>query len=140
MLALLGPVLALSVLMRTLRSLAALVVSLACASSAASCGQEPETDPETLRETSANDSAATAESTDDLGEAESTLAELGGSTMDGSGNPVLLARCLNLARASVSEKEEFCRSLPDLGVRARCWTYRYNNLQWTGWCFFEFSD
>jgi hypothetical protein len=54
--------------------------------------------------------------------------------------PALLARCLDLARASVPQKEAFCRSLPDSGARARCWKYRYNNLEWTGWCLFEFSD
>lgn len=131
--------------MGTPRTFAALVLLLSCAIDAVSCVQEPDTNPETPQETSGSDSTATAASTDDLGRL-GTGENKGGDltwnspTMDGSGDPMLRARCLNLARASVSEREEFCRSLPDLGVRARCWRYRYNDLQWTGWCFFEFSD
>jgi hypothetical protein len=57
-----------------------------------------------------------------------------------SGDPMLLARCLDLAGASLPAKEAFCRSLPDAGARARCWKNRFNRISWTGWCYFEFAD
>jgi hypothetical protein len=58
----------------------------------------------------------------------------------GQGNPTLLAQCLALAPASVPTKEAFCRTLPDSGMRGRCWMYRWNRYEWTGWCYAEFSD
>lgn len=30
--------------------------------------------------------------------------------------------------------------LPDARARQRCWTYRFNRLEWAGWCYFEFSE
>jgi hypothetical protein len=50
-----------------------------------------------------------------------------------------LIGCLSLAKANIKAKEEFCRSLPDEGMRARCWKYRWNAAEWTGWCFYEFG-
>jgi hypothetical protein len=54
-------------------------------------------------------------------------------------NPRRLKACLDLASASVPERENFCRSLRNSDARERCWANRWDRYRWSGWCYSEFS-
>jgi hypothetical protein len=58
----------------------------------------------------------------------------------GVDDPQRLLVCLSLAPASISKKVAFCDSLPRSDMQARCMSHRWNRIEWTGWCYFEFTD
>jgi hypothetical protein len=59
---------------------------------------------------------------------------------EAASDPKRLGICLALAPAPISAKVAFCDTLPELQMYARCMAHRWNRVQWTGWCYFEFLD
>ena len=111
---------------------AAMLVAVSGTLVAASCVQSPEP----ASETEVTSAHAPAIETKDDGD------PFGGGPADDpepTGDTGLLATCLLLAPASVPRKEDFCRSLPE-EKRGGCWKYRFNRLEWAGWCYAAFSD
>lgn len=118
---------------------ATLVLALSCALSSASCVQGAESSVDT---SGAGAGAPGLDADEGIESAQGCVgsARLAAIEEANAGVPGLLALCLALTPASVPSKEEFCRSLPEAGTRARCWRYRFSRLEWAGWCYFEFSD
>jgi hypothetical protein len=58
----------------------------------------------------------------------------------GEDDPLRLTLCLSLAPASISRKVAFCDSLPRANMQARCMSHRWNRVEWTDWCYFEFTE
>lgn len=118
--------------MRSKQLTAAVIAALSCAICVASCVQsEPDTTPTDTQGAPSIESGD--ERTTDVADEPPTIEQAS------AGDTTLLVICLALAPASVPAKEEFCRSLPDPADRAGCWKYRFNKLEWIGWCYAAFS-
>jgi hypothetical protein len=63
-----------------------------------------------------------------------------GDASPGEDDPHRLGLCLALVPASISMKVAFCDSLPRSDMQARCMSHRWSRVEWTGWCYFEFTD